>query len=214
MPTEGIRVLLVDDHLIVRQGLAYLLAGASDVSVVGETDSGEEALHLSRTLRPDIVLMDVRMPGMGGVAATEAIRRHHPGAKVIGLSTFADDATVASMIAAGAYGHLSKAVTFDELVDAIRQVHAGGTAVARAVGPGRSAELSTGIAAAITGQQRRVLALLAKGFTNAEIAGYLGISASTVGYHVGAILTKLGASNRAEAAATAIRERMIDERDL
>ncbi|MEI9851499.1 MAG: response regulator transcription factor [Sphingomonas sp.] len=213
---ETIRILVVDDHLVVRHGVAQLLSAAPDVTIVGEAENGEEALLLCQKLCPDIVLMDIRMPGMGGLAAAEAIRRFHPKARVIGLSTFAEDHTVAAMLATGAHGHLPKSVTFDELVGAIRKVHAGGTAV-QSEPSGRTAGANAGAPRGpptITGQQRRVLALMAKGFTNAEIAKYLGFSASTANYHVGAILAKLGVSNRAEAAAMAIREHLVDERDL
>tara|TARA_B100000678_G_scaffold269210_1_gene256096 strand:- start:246 stop:881 length:636 start_codon:yes stop_codon:yes gene_type:complete len=207
-----IRVLVVDDHLMVRKGIAQLLTNADDVDLVGEAESGEAALDLCGTLSPDIVLMDLRMPGMGGMAATETIHRSHPDIRIIGLSTFAEDHMVATMVASGASAHLPKSVTFDELIDVIRKVAHGdvvaGTTAAKQ--PERPANLS----GAITGQQRRVLALLAKGFTNSEIARYLGFSVSTANYHVGAILAKLGVSNRAEAAAIAVREQLIDEFDL
>ncbi len=207
-----IRVLVVDDHLMVRRGIAQLLASADEIDLVGEAESGEGALALCGALSPDIVLMDLRMPGMGGLAATESIHRAHPDIRIIGLSTFAEDHMVASMVASGASAHLPKSVTFDELVDAIRKV-AGGEAIERPAGAG-PAERTTNLSGAITGQQRRVLALLAKGFTNPEIAKYLGFSVSTANYHVGAILAKLGVANRAEAAAIAVREQLIDEFDL
>jgi two-component system, NarL family, response regulator LiaR len=213
MSAEAITVLIVDDHLVIRRGLAELLAAAPDIRVAGEAQSGEEGLALCQQLKPDVVLMDLRMPGMGGLAAAESIRRFHAGAKVLGLSTFAEDET--AMMAAGAHGYLPKSATFDELVGAIRQVHAGGcvprAASALAPPPVRHASPPT---PAITPQQRRVLALMVKGFTNPEIARYLGVSASTAGYHVGAILEKLDVSNRAEAAAAAVRDRLIDEHDL
>lgn len=205
-----IRVLIVDDHLLVRQGIAQLLALASDVAVVGEAESGESALAVCETLQPDIVLMDLRMPGMGGLAATEALTRRFPDIRIIGLSTFAEQHVVATVVASGARAHLPKSVTFEELIEAIRKVHAGQTLERPA-----SADVpAAGATAAITGQQRRVLALLAKGFTNPEIARYLGLSVSTANYHVGAILAKLNVSNRAEAAAIAVREQLIDEFDI
>lgn len=216
MSEEKIRVLVVDDHLVVRQGVAQLLSAAQDVTIVGEAETGEEGLVLCQKLRPDIVLMDIRMPGMGGLAASEAIQRFYPEARVIGLSTFAEDHNTATMLATGAYLHLPKSVTFEELVGAIRKVHSGEPIIgrkppsAKCPADGRS----PGNSAALTSRQRHVLALLAKGFTNSEIAGFLGISLSTAGYHVGSILTKLNVSNRAEAAAMAIREHLVDERDV
>lgn len=212
MNADPIRVLIVDDHLVVRQGIGLLLAAAEDIAIVGEAETGEQALEGCAELNPDIVLMDIRMPGMGGLAATETIRRKHPQIRIIGLSTFAEGHTVATMIAQGAQAHLPKSVTYDQLVDAIRKVHRGEVPDAVST-PSASvhSEPSTGN---LTGQQRRVLALMAKGFTNPEIARFLEISVSTANYHVGAILAKLGVSNRAEAAAIAIREQLVDEFDL
>jgi DNA-binding NarL/FixJ family response regulator len=209
---EAIRVLVVDDHLMVRRGIAQLLASAPDIAIIGEADSGEAALALCETLVPEIVLMDLRMPGMGGMAATEAIRRRFPAIRIIGLSTFAEDHTVAGMIAIGAALHLPKSVSFEELTEAIRKVAAGDPVWPAS--PANAPQRAAGLPGAISGQQRRVLVLLAKGFTNAEIAAYLGLSVSTANYHVGAILTKLGVSNRTEAAAIAVREQLIDEFDL
>lgn len=207
-----INVLVVDDHLLVRRGIAQLLEGAQDIVIVGEADSGDAALAQCAALEPDIVLMDLRMPGMDGLAATDAIRRKFPHVRIIGLSTFAEDHTVGGMIARGASMHLPKSVSFEELTGAIRKVAAGETAIpAAAAVPLAAAPRPAG---AITGQQRRVLALLAKGFTNSEIARYLGISVSTANYHVGAILAKLGVSNRTEAAAIAVREQLVDGYDL
>lgn len=207
-----IRVLIVDDHMMVRQGISQLLALANDVVIVGEAETGEDALALCQHLRPDIVLMDLRMPGMGGLAATETLVQRFAGIRIIGLSTFAEQHLVNTMMASGAKGHLPKSVTFEDLIDAIRKVHAG-QLLASLPHTGISAA-ATGATAVITGQQRRVLALLAKGFTNPEIARYLGLSVSTANYHVGAILAKLHVSNRAEAAAIAVREQLIDEFDL
>lgn len=211
MMSTPIRVLIADDHMVVRHGVAQLLSAAPDVTVVGEAQSGEEAVARCTELVPDIVLMDIRMPGMGGLAAAEAIRRACPDVRVIGLSTFAETHTVTTMLATGARAHLAKSVTFDELICTIRKVAAGETVEPA---PPRSSTATGSPSPAITGQQRRALVLLAKGFTNAEIAGYLGISISTANYHVSAILAKLGVSNRAEAAAIAIREQLIDEGDL
>ena len=210
--------------MVVRAGLAHVIGAAPDLAIVGAADSGEEALLLCQRLRPDVVLMDVRMAGMGGVGATEVITRYHAPARVVALSTFADGETVERMRAAGAVGFVPKTISGDDLVAVIRRVHAGETiidAAALAGGSDTPAEEGAtppqaGMAATLplAGQQRRVLALLTKGYTNAEIATYLGISLPTARYHVSAILLKLGVSNRAEAAALAVREALIDGADF
>lgn len=207
--TDGsIRIVVADDHAIVRQGIAQLLAPALDIEIVGEAATGEAALDACAALSPDIVLMDLRMPGMGGLAATEAIRRDCPAVRIIGLSTFAEKHTASTMLASGAHAHLPKSVTFDELVGTIRRV-ADGERLEPVVGVPQPVA-QPGKTAAMTAHQRRVMALLVKGFTNPEIARYLDISISTANYHVGAILAKLGASNRSEAVAIAVREQLID----
>lgn len=208
MSSNSIRLVIVDDHLLVRHGLRQLLSAVPDIEIVGEAEDGEAGLRLCGALKPDLVLMDVRMPGMGGLAATAAIRKHHPAVRIIGLSTFAEDETETAMIVSGAQCHLSKAATLDELTSAIRRVH-GGETIRRKRSAG-----APGQGPAISGQQRRVLALMTKGFTNAEIAKYLNFSIATAGYHVSAILTKLEVSNRVEAAAMAIREGLVSADDL
>lgn len=215
---EPVRILLVDDHMVVRAGLAQVIGSVPGLVVVAEAENGEEALFQCQRHRPDVVLMDVRMQGMGGIAATEAMCKYHPKVAVIGLSSFADPATVARMLAAGARGFLPKSVSASDLSAAIRKVHDGETVVDPACLP----EVATAFDPTTPGeddlelsaQQRRVLALLSKGYTNPEIAKYLGISMPTARYHVSAILVKLGVSNRAEAAAMAIRNRLVSNSDF
>lgn len=215
---EPVRILLVDDHMVVRAGLAQVIGGVRGLTVVAEAENGEEALFQCQRHQPDVALMDVRMQGMGGIAATEAICKYHPKVAVIALSSFSDPATVARMLAAGARGFLPKSVSAQALSDAIRKVHQGETVVdpeclpqvATAFAPTSPGDEDMDLSA----QQRRVLALLSKGYTNPEIARYLGISMPTARYHVSAILVKLGVSNRAEAAAMAIRNRLVSNEDF
>lgn len=214
-----IRLLLVDDHMVVRAGLVQVLGAVPDIEIVGAVASGEEALVLCQQLRPDVVLMDVRMAGIGGVGTAEVIARYHPGIRILALSTFTDEATVAAMTRAGAVGFLPKTVSGEELAEAIRAVHAGRPLASPDAGHAKM-DHAGGPAAAngetpmLGQQQRRVLALLTKGYTNTEIAGYLGISMPTARYHVSAILLKLGVSNRAEAAALAVREGLVGQADF
>ncbi|MCB5425147.1 response regulator transcription factor [Altererythrobacter sp. CC-YST694] len=215
MPNRGIRILLVDDHMVVRAGLAQVLGAKAGFTVVGEAESGEEALFLCHQHQPHVVLMDVVMQGMGGIGATEAIRKYQPNTRVIALSTFADGDTIAQLLAAGASGFLPKTISAEELVDAIKRVHAGETIVLS--GPASPEPVQQTVSPGeikLSGQQRRVLALLTRGYTNGEIAAYLRLSLPTARYHVSAILLKLGVSNRAEAAALAERNRLVGEADF
>lgn len=217
-----IRVLLADDHPIVRQGLAQVLGGADDIDVVGQAETGEEALFLCGKLAPDVVVMDVKMDGLGGIEATRLIHQHHAGIAVIGLSTFPQQDIVSAMKEAGASGYILKDISADELVGAIRRVKAGEAVFSsnlearqkldgdltapRVPKSDQDFELGT--------QQKRVLLLMTKGLTNGEIADHVGISLPTARYHVSAILKKLDVSNRAEAVALAMREGIVSEEDL
>jgi NarL family two-component system response regulator LiaR len=217
MEQPPIRILLADDHMLVRAGLARVIGGRADMEVVGEAENGEEALFLCQKHRPDIVLMDVRMEGMGGIGATEAIRRFHPKTKVVGLSTFHDQRTVSDMVAAGASGFLSKILSAEELVSAILRVHAGEVVLTEAASDPTDTQpdpVRSKPAFELGDQQRTTLALLTKGYTNPEIARYLGVSVPTARYHVSALLAKLEVSNRAEAAALAVRERLVSADDF
>lgn len=217
--TKQIRVLIADDHLILRKGLAEVIEAAETLTLVGEAGSGEEAVYLAKELTPDIVLMDVQMAGLGGIEATSLIVRHSANSRVVGLSTFADSATIDKMMSEGASAYLIKDISAEDLVEAIQQVHSGST-LCPEIGSETAhvAVLSHGnppIEVAELGpQQIRVLALMTKGFTNPEIGDQIGISRATVSYHVSAILQKLDVSNRAEAVALAVRENLISEKDF
>lgn len=226
-----IRVLVADDQDIVRDGLVTILDLSPELAVVGEAATGERAVELAGETRPDVVLMDLRMPGIGGVEATRRLRSEHPGIAVLVLTTFDDGDSLRSALAAGARGFLTKDAGRVQLVDAIRSVARGGTVFSESaagqlvrafVGGGAdgtpapgsgplgsrevSAEGAPVDAAALragfpelTPREREVLAAIASGASNAEIAASFFISIATVKSHVNALFAKLGASSRAEA---------------
>lgn len=219
--TKDIRILLVDDHMVVRKGLVHVLDSADGLQVVGEAENGEEALYLCQKLKPDIVIMDVKMEGIGGIETTRLITQHHPSIRILGLSTFAQQEVVSEMLAAGAQGYLLKDVSAHELAESIQRIYSGETLLPPDLDNGSGVDTQpdnthdlSEPAVNMGGQQRKVLALMTKGFTNSEIAAHLGISQPTARYHVSAILQKLDVSNRAEAAAMAIRSNLIDETDF
>ena len=206
-----IRVLVVDDHQVVRSGLRFSLLAFDDIELVGEAETGVEALRLCEQVHPDVVLMDIFMPELDGVSATRAIRERWPEIRVVALTSFQDGEVVQSALQAGAIGYLLKDALIDELAKAIRLAHAGQSTLA----PAAVQALADTVAQAdardyeLTERQREVLALLVEGLTNAEIADRLVVSLSTVRFHVSTILSKLGASNRAEAAAIAVKHGLI-----
>lgn len=213
MPDKNIRVIVVDDHMVVRKGLRHVIAFFSGIVVVAEADSGEEALCLSQQLQPDVVLMDVKMDGVGGIAATQAIRQCCPQTRVIALSTFQDIGLVKQMLHAQANGYILKNTSAEAMEQAIHAVHAGETVLSPVIAKALAAEKSatTSMNAKLSAQQHKVLALLVQGFSNTEIAGKLHISQPTARYHVSAILLKLGVATRVEAAAQAIKQRLLDD---
>jgi NarL family two-component system response regulator LiaR len=209
--SRPVRVVIVDDHAMVRSGLSAFLTVFRDVELVGEAASGEEALDLCARLQPDVVLMDLVMPGMDGVAATCAIREQCPRTQVIVLTSFGELARVRAALEAGAISYLLKNVSADELASAIRGAVSGQISLspeaARAVIP---AGADNGIGSTdLTGTERRVLALMVDGQSNPQIADSLGTSLSTVKFHVSNILSKLGVSSRTEAVAQALRQHLV-----
>ncbi|MBW4032320.1 MAG: response regulator transcription factor [Acidobacteria bacterium] len=214
--TEGatIRVLVADDQAIVRDGLATLLGLLDDLEIVGEAADGEEAVRLAVATRPDVVLMDLRMPVLDGAAATARIRELLPDTVVVVLTTFADDASIAGALRAGARGYLTKDAGRTELAAAVRAAASGQATFAREVGDrlvaGFAAEVtvpSNGLAdrfPQLTSREREVLALIAAGRSNAEIAAELFLGVATVKSHVNAIFAKLPARDRAQAIALAL----------
>ncbi len=205
-----IRVLLVDDQRLMRDGLRVLLELEPDLEVVGEAEDGETALEAYAALQPDVVLMDIRMPGMDGVEATRRIRERWPEARVIILTTFDDDAYVFEGLRAGALGYLLKDVSGGELAGAIRVVAAGGALIqptvarkvvaefARLAPPARP--VGDGLPEPLSEREQEVLRLLARGLTNREIAAHLCLAEGTVKNYVTSILQKLGVRDRTQAA--------------
>jgi NarL family two-component system response regulator LiaR len=206
-----IRVLVADDHAVVRQGLRAFLDLQDDIEVVGEAADGEEALAIAERLAPDVVLIDLVMPRMDGIEAIRRLRERVPAARAIVLSSFVDDDKLFPAVRAGAAGYLLKDVQPQELVAAIRTVHGGGALLHPAV----AARLLDEVAAAVppvglTAREREVLALLGRGLPNKQIARELGIAEKTVKAHVSSVLAKLGVSDRTQAALYAVREGLAD----
>lgn len=205
-----IRVMLVDDHLMIRDGLKVFLSTYSDLEVVAEASDGQEALELCPQTRPDVILMDVVMPNMDGPAATAQIRASYPETQIIALTTFTERNLVQASIEAGAIGYLLKDVHADKLAEAIRNAHHGlSTLDPSATQALVQAAQQSPLGADLTGREREVLALLVQGKTNREIAADLTISQATVRLHVSNILSKLGAANRTEATALALKHHLI-----
>ncbi len=206
-----IRVLIVDDHTVVRGGLRLFLLAFPDLELIGEASSGEMALELCKLHAPDVVIMDLLMPGMNGIEATHQIHSKHSAIRIIALTSFPDDQLVRDAINAGASGYLLKTATATELVDAIRSVAYGKTVFS----PEAEKILAQKTQAAyyhddLTKREWEIYHLVMVGKNNNEIANELIISVATVKYHVSNILSKLGVKNRAEAIAYAVQHRLLD----
>ncbi len=209
--SHPIRVLLVDDHAVVRSGLSAFLMVYDDLELVGEASSGEEAVRLSEKLRPDVVLMDLVMPGMDGAAATRAIREKLPQTQVIALTSFKEQDLVQGVLQAGAIGYLLKNVGADQLAEAIRGAHAGRPTLAPEAAQVliRATTQPQTPGYDLTDREKEILALMVDGLNNTQIADRLVVSRSTVKFHVSNILSKLGASSRTEAVAIALQHKLI-----
>lgn len=216
-PGETIRILIVDDHEVVRMGLRGLLERNSGFTVIGEAGSADEAIEKALELPVDVIVMDVRMPNGSGIEACRAIREAKPDVKVIMLTSYADDEAVFASVMAGASGYVLKQIGSHELVEAIRTVAAGGSLLDPSI-TGKVLERMRGMTREqqhekLTDQELRILRLIADGRTNKEIAEALYLSEKTVRNYVSSILSKLNLSNRAEAAAYAVRRHLLDEPD-
>ncbi len=205
-----IRLLLVDDQDLIRRGMTALLKSDEALQVVGEAANGQDAIALVASLTPDVVLMDVRMPVMDGVAATKAICQQFPGTKILVLTTFDDQEYVTQALQNGASGYLLKDTPFDELVQAIRFVHKGythiGPGLVNQAGTMAPAAPSTSVLAELTPREQEILQLIAQGASNREIAQSLYLAEKTVRNHVTNILSRLGLRDRTQAAIVALQQ--------
>ena len=210
--TEVIRVMIVDDHAVVRSGLSKFLMVAADLEMVGEAESGEQALARVNEYRPDVILMDLMMPGMGGVEAIRQVRQKFPNVQVVALTSFREEELVQAALQAGAMGYMLKNVSANELAEAIRSAKNGRMALsAEATQALVQASLHQAVAPGneLTEREKEVLALMVEGLSNNDIAERLYLSVGTVKFHVSNILQKLNASSRVEAVSIAIKQKLV-----
>lgn len=203
--------MIVDDHAVVRSGLSAFLMVYDDLEFVGEAASGEEAVRVCKNLDPDVILMDLVMPGMDGAAATQAIRQECPHIQVIALTSFKEDELVQRTLKAGAIGYLLKNVSANELVNAIRSAHAGRPTLAPEAAHVliRASQNHQAVGSDLTTREQEILSLMATGLSNPEIAEHLVVSRSTVKFHVSSILSKLGVSSRTQAVTLALQNKLV-----
>ncbi len=212
MTDQIIRVLIADDHDLVRRGFATFIAAQTDMELLGEARDGQEALDMWRRLRPDVLVLDMMMPLMDGVTVIRKVRAEQPDQAIVILTSFPEQTYVRDALRAGAAGYILKNVSADELSDAI---HAALTGRVTLSPEAARALLSEPAAVAqqrynLTDREREVIALMTRGLNNPEIAEALTVTRSTIKFHVSAILAKLGVSSRAEAVAVAVENRLID----
>jgi two-component system, NarL family, response regulator len=203
---NAIRLLIVDDHTMVREGLAALLGMEEDMQVVGQADNGRDALERYRELRPDVTLMDLRMPQMDGVQAIETIRSEFPAARFIVLTTYDGDVDIYRGLRAGAQGYLLKDVPSQQMLLSIRAVHAGQICIPSEVAAKLAGYVTT---LQLTAREIEVLRLVAAGKSNQEIGTALFIAEGTVKAHIGSILNKLDASDRTQAVMVALKRGIL-----
>jgi DNA-binding NarL/FixJ family response regulator len=203
---QEIRVLCVDDHPLVRKGIASILANEMDMRLVGEAGNGREAVDLFRQYHPDVTLMDLRMPGMDGVQATQAIRKEFPEARIIALTSYDGDQDIYRALEAGVRGYMLKEMVHTDVLRAIRTVHSG-----KRLMPHEVAERLTEYfpQVALTPREVEVLGFVAKGMANKEIADRLGTASGTIKMHIQNILEKLGAADRTHAVTIAIQRGIL-----
>ena len=201
-----IRILLADDHMLMRMGISTLVSTAKDMTVVGEARNGREAVELAGSLRPDVVIMDLMMPEMSGGEATKAIHEAHPGVKIVILTTYGTSAELATAVTNGAVGVLLKDKVEMDLLNTIRFVVAGNQVIPTRLLAQIEEDKAMG---KLTDRQMEILASVAEGQSNADIALQFGLSEITVKKHLSAIFERLGVANRSEAVSLAFRKQML-----
>ncbi|MGV3664050.1 MAG: response regulator [Prosthecobacter sp.] len=206
MPAAPVTLLLIDDHFVVRSGLVASLELEDDLKVVGQADRGEDAAALFAKFKPNVVLMDVQLPGMTGIETTATLMREHPTARVLIFSTFARDEEIQTALRAGALGYLQKSSSREDLLNAIRTVSRGEQSLPPDIAQRLKDRL---LEPEITPREREILTLITRGNANKEIAATLVISEDTVKQHVSRILVKLKVNDRAQATAEAIRRGLV-----
>jgi len=204
--SDKIRILVAEDHLVARVGVSTIVNMQPDMTVVAEASNGQQAVELFRKHRPDVTLLDLRMPGMGGVEAAMAIRAEFPAARMIALTTYGGDEDIRRALAAGVLAYLTKDVLHDELLKAIRAVNGGHTYLPAAVAASLAAQLPR---PDLSAREVQVLELIVRGLANKQIAYTLSIAEHTVKNHVKSILSKLGVQDRTQAATAAIQRGII-----
>ncbi len=206
MTNDTIKIMVIDDQAVVRQGFVALINTVSDMAVVAEGTNGRQAIDLYRLHRPDVTLMDLRMPELGGVEAIAAIRKEFPDARLIVLTTYDGDEDIYRSLQAGAQGYLLKDMFFEELEEAIRKVHGGSRRIPSQVAERLAERMGT---SDLTGRETEVLEQIVAGHSNKTIAARLNISEATVKSHINSILSKLGVSDRTQAATTALQRGLV-----
>jgi two-component system NarL family response regulator len=206
MSEQKIRIIVVDDQAVVRQGFAALINTVADMSVVAEGTNGQQAIELYREHKPDVMLIDLRMPVLSGVEAIAAIRREFPNARLIVLTTYDGDEDIYRSLQAGAQGYLLKDVFFEDLEEAIRKVHSGARRIPAEVAERLAGRMS---GSELTARELEVLQQIVAGKSNKEIGMLLNISEATVKSHINNILSKLGVADRTQAATTALQRGIV-----